>query len=60
MTLPPTEVPKAPSLQLRSGFAAKAKDSLGKASAPPLEVMPVTIWSPPMQSAEPSPSKAEE
>ena len=58
--LPPIEVPKALSSQLRFGFPAKAKDSSGKASAPPLEVMPITVWSLPAQSAEPSPSKAEE
>ena len=33
---------------------------MGKAAEPPLEVMPITVWSPPAQSAEPSPSKAEE
>ena len=60
MSLPPTEVPKAPSLQLRSGSVAKAKDSSGKVIEPPLEVMPITVWSPPAQSAELSPSKAEE
>ena len=32
VSLPPTEVPKAPSSQLRSGSAAKAKDSSGKAA----------------------------
>ena len=47
VSLPPTEVPKAPSWQLRSGSAAKAKDSSGKAAEPPLEVMPITIWSSP-------------
>ena len=60
MSLPPAEVPKAPSLQLHSGSAAKAKDSSGKALAPSLEVMPITVWCPPSQSAEPSPSKEEE
>ena len=58
--LPPAEVPKAPSSQLRSGSAAKEKDSSRKAVAPPLEVMPITVWSPPEQSVEPSPSKAKE
>ena len=33
---------------------------MGKAVAPPLEVMPITVWSPPAQSVEPSPSKAKE
>ena len=60
VSLPPAEVPKAPSSQLRSSSAAKAKDSSGKAAEPPLEVMPIAVWSPPAQSAEPPPSKAEE
>ena len=47
VSLPPVEVPKAPSSQLHSGSAAKAKDSSGKVVAPPLEVMPITVWSPP-------------
>ena len=58
MSLPPAEVPKAPSSQLRS--AAKAKDSSGRAAEPPLEVMPISVWSPPGQSVEPSLSRAEE
>ena len=44
---PPAKVPRAPSPQLRSGSAAKAKDSSGRAVEPPLEVMPITVWSPP-------------
>ena len=60
VSLPPAKVPKAPSLQLRSGSTAKAKDSSGRAAEPPLEVMHITIWSPPVQSAEPPPSRAEE
>ena len=60
VSLPPTEVPKAPSLQLRSGSSAKAKDSSGKAAEPPLEVMPIIVWSPFTQSAEPPLSRAEE
>ena len=39
VSLPPAKVPKAPSSQLHSGSAAKAKDSSGNAVAPPLEVM---------------------
>ena len=58
--LPPTEVPKAPSSQPRSGSAAKAKDSSGRAAKLPLEVMPITVWSPSTQSAELAPSGAEE
>ena len=61
MLPPPIEVPRAPSLQLRSSSIAKTKDSSGRAAEPPLEVMmPITIWSPPAQSAEPPPSRAEE
>ena len=45
--LPPlAEVPRAPSSQPLSGSAAKAKDSSGRATEPPLEVMPITVWSP--------------
>ena len=57
---PPAEVPRAPISQLRSGSATKAKDSLGRAIEPLLEVMPITVWSPPAQSVEPLPSIAEE
>ena len=53
VSLPPTEVPKAPSSQPHSGSAAKAKDSSRRADEAPLEVMPITVWSPPAQSAEP-------
>ena len=46
--LPPsTEVSRAPSSQPHFGFAAKARDSSGRAAEPPLEVMPITVWSPP-------------
>ena len=57
---PPAEVPRTPSLQPRSGSTAKAKDSSGRAAVPPLEVMPITVWSPPVQSAEPPSSRVEE
>ena len=57
---PSSEVPRAPSSQPRSGSAAKAKDSSGRAAKPPLEVMPITVWSPPAQSAEPPLSRSEE
>ena len=53
--LPPAEVPRAPSSQLHSGSAAKAKDSSGRATEPLLAVMPITVWSPPAQSAKPPP-----
>ena len=57
---PSSEVPRAPSSQPRSGSSAKAKDSLGRAAEPLMEVMPITVWSPPTQSAEPPSSRAEE
>ena len=43
MSLPPAEVPKAPSSQPCSSSAAKAKDSSGRAAEPPLEVIPITV-----------------
>ena len=57
---PPAEVPRASSLKPRSASAAKAKDSSGRAAEPPLEVMPISVWSPPAHSAEPPPSIAED
>ena len=60
MLPPPAEVPKAPSSQPRSGSAAKAKDSSGRAAEHPLEVMPITVWSPSSQSVEPPSSREEE
>ena len=56
----PIEVPRAPGAQPRSTSAAKAKDSLGRAAEPPLEVMPISVWSPPTQSAKPPPSIAKD
>ena len=57
---PPAEVPRAPSSQPCSGTTAKAKDSSGRTAEPPLEVMPITVWSPPAQSTKPPSSRAEE
>ena len=57
---PPAEVPRAPSSQPRSASAVKAKDSSGRAAEPPLEVMPISVWSPHAQSVEPPPSIAED
>ena len=57
---PSSEVPRAPSSQPRSGSATKARDSSGRAAEPLLEVIPITIWSPPTQSAVPPSSRAEE
>ena len=54
------EVSREPSSQPRSASAAKAKDSSGRAAEPPLEVMPISVWSPPTQSAEPPPSIEED
>ena len=56
----PAEVSRAPGAQPRSASAAKAKDSSGRVVEPPLEVMPILVWSPPTQSAEPPPSIAED
>ena len=44
---PSSEVPRAPSSQPHSGSAAKARDSSGRAVKPPLEILPITVWSPP-------------
>ena len=60
MSPSPTEVQRAPSSQPRSASAAKAKDSSGKAAEPSLEVMPISVWSPPAQSAKPPPTIAED
>ena len=57
---PLDEVLRAPSLPLRSGSTAKAKDSSGRVAEPPLAVMSITVWSPPTQSVDPPPSRAEE
>ena len=56
----PAERPRAPSSQPRSASATKAKDSSGRATEPPVEVMPILVWSPPEQSAEPPPSIPED
>ena len=44
---PPAKVPRALSSQLRYAFATKTKDSSERAAEPPLEVMPLSVWSPP-------------
>ena len=49
-----------PSSQPRSASAAKAKDSSGRAAEPQLEVMSISVWSPPAQSVEPPPSISED
>ena len=54
------EVPSSLGAPPRSTFAAKAKYSSGRAAEPPLEVMPISVWSPPAQIAEPPPSIAED
>ena len=60
MLPPSSEVPRALSSQPRSGSAVKARDSLGRAFELLLEVMPISVWSPPTQSAVPPSSRAEE
>ena len=56
----PAEVPRAPSSQPCSDSAAKGKDSSGRAAEALLEVMPITVWSLFVQSAEPPSSRTEE
>ena len=43
---PSSEVPRALSSQPHSVSAVKARDFSG-GGGPPLEVMPITVWSPP-------------
>ena len=56
----PAKVPRAPSSHPSSASAAKAKYSSGRAAGPSLQVMPISVWSPPAQSAEPPPSILED
>ena len=56
----PVEVQRASSSQPRSASTAKAKDSSGQAVEPSLEVMPISVWSPPAQRAKPPLVIAEE
>ena len=56
----PVEVPRASGAQPRSASAAKAKYSSRRAAEPPLEVMPISVWSSLAQSVEPPPSIAED
>ena len=44
---PPAKAPKVLCSQPRSGSAAKAKSSLGRAFEQPLKVMSITVWNPP-------------
>ena len=44
------EVSRVPSPRLRSSSAAEAKDSSRGVAEPLLEVMPISVWSPPAQS----------
>ena len=60
MLSPLAKVPKAPSSKPRSGSAARAKDSPGRTTEQPLEVMPITVWNPPTQSVKLPSSRAEE
>ena len=46
---PRAEVPRVPSPKLHSSSTAGAKDSSRRASEPPLEVLPIFVWSPPTQ-----------
>ena len=53
-------MPRAPSSQPRFASTAKAKDSSRRAAKPPMEVMPISVWSPSAQSAGPPPSIPED
>ena len=53
---PLAEVLKVPGPWLHSSSTAMAKDPLGMAAEPPLEVMPISVWSPQIQSTELPPS----
>ena len=57
---PLTKVPIVLSSQPRSGSAAKAKGSSGKAVEQPLAIMPITVWNSSAKSVRPLSSKAEE
>ena len=60
-TLPSlAEVPEAAGPWLRSSSALGAKDYSGRASKPPLKVLPISIWSPPSQSANLPPRMPED
>ena len=45
--LPSSEVPRAPSSQPHFVSAVKARDSSRRVAEPPLDVMPITVLSPP-------------
>ena len=53
------KVSKVTGLQLRSPHAAVAKSPLGRTAKPPLDILPISVWSPSAQSAE-LPSRASE
>ena len=54
------EVPRISGPRLRSFSVVVAKDSSGRVAEPPLEVMPISVWSPPVQGIEPPPSMPED
>ena len=49
------EVSEVAGAQFRSSSATGAKGSLRRAVEPPLKVLPISIWSPYVQNATPSP-----
>ena len=51
------EVSEEASVQRHSSFAVRAKGSSRKAAEPPLKVLPISVWSPSVQSTTPSPSR---
>ena len=50
-----TEVSEVAGAQRRSSSAAEIKGSSRKVAEPPLKVLPISVWSPSVQNAWPSP-----
>ena len=49
-----------PCSRIRPSSVAKAHDSSRRATEPPLEVMPIYVWSPPAQGTRPPPTMSED
>ena len=49
------EVSEVAGAQRRSSFVARVKGSSRKAAAPPLKVLPISVWSPSAQNTSPPP-----
>ena len=55
MSHPVAEVSKVTGPQLRSPHAAVAKSPPGRTAEPPLDILPISVWSPSAQSAHVTP-----